>query len=117
MPAVPVADAEENLREIIAGVAAGGGRVMLVPELTRPTMRDPLGPYRAMEKQLADDEPSAEWLDVVDQMAQSDPGAIFVDRNHLSRAGHTELAARLAPALAALLETPIAPTPAEASPR
>jgi lysophospholipase L1-like esterase len=114
--AVPVADAEENLRQIITGVEARGGRVLLVPELTRLTTPDPLGPYRVMEKRLAGDEPSAEWMDVVDQAAQLDTDAVFVDRNHLSSAGHAEVAIRLAPTVATLLEPRSAPIPQEASP-
>ena len=114
--AVPVADAEENLREIIAGVEARGGRVFLVPELTRPTAHDPLDPYRAMEERVAGDEPSAVWLDVVDQTRQLDPDTIFVDRNHLSRAGHSEVALRIAPALTSALDPSSEPIPPEASP-
>ena len=114
--AVPVADAEENLRQIITGVEARGGRVLLVPELTRPTTPDPLGPYRVMQKRLAGDEPSAEWMDVVDQAAQLDADAVFVDRNHLSSAGHAEVAIRLAPTVATLLEPMSTPIPQEASP-
>ncbi len=103
MPAVPVADAEENLRLIIEKVRAAGGTVLLLPELTRPTPRDPMAEYRRMEAAVGTAAPGAAWLDVVEAMAEVDPEAVFVDRNHLSRTGHAELAGRITPQVLQLL--------------
>jgi lysophospholipase L1-like esterase len=110
VPAVPVVDAEENLRTIISLVEQVGGRVLLVPELTRPSSPEPMAPYRTMQRRLAQDEASVEWFDVVVEMADQDPEGVFVDRNHLSMPGHEAVAIWVAPAVRAMLPAD-GPTP------
>jgi len=106
--AVPVPDARDNLTRIADAVSASGGRVLLVPELTRPLIDDPLAPYRSMQVELAEQVAAVAYVDVVGDMRGADPEVVFVDRNHLSKAGHAQLAAHLAPAVTAQL-APVAP--------
>jgi len=104
--AIPVADAEENLRDIIAGVRAGGGRVLLVPELTQRSVAGAMAPYREMEAQVAATEPGTSWIDVVQALDGPALDGLMVDRNHLSREGHVRVAELLTPTVAALLAPP-----------
>jgi hypothetical protein len=102
VPDVPLPDAEENLRRIIAAVRAVGGAVLLVPEHAEPETARKIAAYGAMEARLAQELEGVTFVDPGVVLAGA-PNAL-VDRNHLSRSGAAELAAQLVPAIEGLLD-------------
>ncbi len=100
--AVPLADAEENLRRLWAAANAYGGSVLLVPEYTQPEVASKLDGYREMERRLAEELPGVEYIDLGAALGP-DGGQYLVDRNHLTQAGSARLAEVLEPAVTALL--------------
>ncbi len=100
--AVPLADAEENVRAIVAAAVAQGGRVVLVPELTRAAEAAEVQSYAEMLNRLGGQLPGTT---VVDARAAIGPelDGLMTDRNHLSPEGGERLAAVLLPAVEAAL--------------
>ena len=95
--AVPIEDAEVNLRALIALTTGAGGEVLLVPEYARTGTGDALVPYRDLERKLADEDPAVHIVDPYFLPPASQE--IMADRNHLTRAGHVWLAEALQPTI------------------
>ena len=96
--AVPLADAEENLRSLAASTAANGGELWLIPEYAEPYVAEQLKPYWAMEARLATELPHVHYYDLYAALAGS-PEELLADRNHLSRIGSSTVADLLFPML------------------
>ncbi len=99
--AVPVADAEENLRAVAA--AASPGRVLLVPEYATGAVGNVLDAYWAMERRLAAELDNVDFLDSYAALGDPDRSGLLADRNHLSPEGSRRLAAWIQPQVEALL--------------
>jgi hypothetical protein len=99
--AVPLEDAEENLRALAASTTTAGGELLLVPEYTEPFVGTQLLPYWDMEKRLATELPHVHYLDL--HPVLSTQPDMLVDRNHLSRSGSQIVADQLLPAVLPLL--------------
>lgn len=99
--AVPLVDAEENLRAIIAQATGAGARVILASEGLDPDP-GPLQGYNALMARLAEESPAVEYVDVANHLHQLDAEPLFLDDCHLTAAGHREVAALLAQAVSAL---------------
>ena len=56
-----------------------------------------------MQADLGEQVAAVAYFDVVGEMHGADPEVVFVDRNHLSKAGHAQVASHLAPVVARLL--------------
>lgn len=100
--AVPVEDAEENLRAIVAMTTKHGGRVLLVPEWTQSAVHESMAGYTAMMARLAAQLEGVAFLDPYDAHGRAGD-ALFLDRNHLGYEGSEALAATLEPRVAELL--------------
>ena len=92
--AVPLPDAEENVRAVTAAVVASGGRVLLVPELTRAAERAQIEDYAQMLTRLGGDLPGASVVDARAAIGSA-LEELMTDRNHLSAEGGDALAAAL----------------------
>ena len=88
---VPLADAEENVRAIAAIVAARGGRLLLVPEITTGAGMVELAPYGEMLMRLGTQLPGTSSLAPRTALG-AEVDAYLVDRNHLSPEGAEALA-------------------------
>ncbi len=95
--AVPVDDAEANLRTIIAATTAHGGHVLLVPEYAAATVAGTLKPYFDMERRVASTVAGAEFVDIYPGLDAAGGASLLADRNHLTREGCGVLAGILAP--------------------
>ncbi|MSP54726.1 MAG: hypothetical protein EXR69_03840 [Myxococcales bacterium] len=104
--AVPLADAEVNLRRIIASTTALGGQVLLVPEYAAANVAGTLRPYFAMEERLAGELPGTRYVDLYAALEPAGGATLLADRNHLTREGCVKVAETLAPMAAALLGSP-----------
>lgn len=93
--AVPLQDAEENLRSLANETLQSGGKLFLVPEYADPQVQQALSPYWDLEKRLASEIPGVFYVDVYANF-QGKTG-MLVDRNHLSREGAEALATLLQP--------------------
>ncbi len=98
--AVPLPDAEENLRTIVA--ANQGRPVLAVAQHINRSEAARLEPYWALEAQLAQELEALTALDPRSVLA-SQGESLLVDRNHLSRTGHHALATQITPVAGALL--------------
>lgn len=101
--AVPLPDAEENLRAVAAATTAAGGQLLLVPEYVQPAMRGPMAPYVEMERRLADELDGVTFVDVAPALDALPPDEVLADRNHLTRRGSGIVADVLAPVVRAIL--------------
>lgn len=101
--AVPLEDAEENLRSLARATGEAGGELWLVPEYAEPYVATQLRPYWEMEKRLATEIPHVHFVDIYGTLVGS-PEELLVDRNHLSRIGSTAVADLLLPALDPFLQ-------------
>lgn len=108
--AVPLADAEENIRAVVAAAAAVGGKVLLVPELTRAAERMEVQGYADMLVRLGGELPGATLVDARAAIGSA-LDDLMTDRNHLSAEGGDALAAAMEGAVRAALE-PAPPEPA-----
>lgn len=97
--AVPLADAEVNLRAIIAAATERGGRVLLVPEYAVPNVAGTLKPYFDMERRLGETVPGATFVDSYPGLDAAGGTTLLADRNHLTREGCAKLAEVLLPAV------------------
>ena len=88
---VPIADAEENVRTLATVVAARGGRLLLVPEITRGAGLVELAPYSEMLMRLGTELAATSALNPRTALGDS-VDAYLVDRNHLSPEGADALA-------------------------
>lgn len=104
--AVPLADAEVNLRHIIASTTALGGQVLLVPEYAAANVAETLLPYFAMEERLAAELPGTRYVDLYAALEPAGGAALLADRNHLTREGCVKVAEVLAPDAASMLGSP-----------
>ena len=104
--AVPLEDAEENLRRIAAGAAETGAQVLLVSQLlARDGRADGVAAYFDMEEALAEE---IEGLHYLDPRALQDihtDAALLLDMNHMSVEGHRLLGEALVPAIYSLLSS------------
>lgn len=100
--AVPVQDAEENLRAIVATTRKHGGRVLLVPEWTQSAVHESMAGYTAMMARLAQQLEGVAFLDPYDAHGRAGD-ALFLDRNHLGFEGSEALAATLEPKVVEML--------------
>jgi hypothetical protein len=89
--AVPVADAEENLRAIADLAGSHGARVLFMTEGVSP---DPtaMEPYGAMLERLAASTGNL-YLDAARALYDTGRPELFLDDCHLTVEGHTVLAA------------------------
>lgn len=103
--AVPLPDAEANLRSLCAAATGAGGAVLLVPEHVQTAVVPRMEDYRAMERKLADELPGVAYVDL--PAALGDAGdSLLADRNHLTREGSVRVAEVLQPAVVAALAAP-----------
>lgn len=102
--AVPLEDAEVNLRAIIAAATERGGRVLLVPEYTVPNVAGMLKPYFDMERRLGETVPGATFVDSYPGLDAVGGTTLLADRNHLTREGCAKLAEVILPAVEVGLE-------------
>jgi lysophospholipase L1-like esterase len=88
-PAVPVADARENLRAVIVASRGAGAKVLLMSEGIHP---DPskLSDYWAMMAGLAEESEGVEYMDAAALLHEEGDNA-FIDDCHLSILGHRAL--------------------------
>ncbi len=101
--AVPLADAEENLRNVIALTTAAGARVVLVTEFAQTMVAGHLDGYWAMEERLSRELPGVDFLDLYAAFAGIPIDVLLADRNHLTREGGDRVAALLTPLVAPAL--------------
>jgi lysophospholipase L1-like esterase len=104
VPSVPLSDAEENLRAIVAAAGEHGATVVLVPELASSTLDSTLRPYAVLMARLAGELPGAV---LVDPAASFGPEGMrfLADRNHLTPEGADAVAALLLPSVREALAT------------
>lgn len=95
--AVPLKDAEENLRTIIALTTAAGGQVVLVTEFAQAMVASKLQGYWAMEQRLSRELAGVAFLDLYAAFAGVPAETLLADRNHLTREGGERVANLLAP--------------------
>lgn len=93
VPAVPLADAEENLRLLAGATHAAGGTLILVPEIVVSRQAKDMAKYVDMERRLATELPATVFVDP----AGVDWDPLLVDRNHLGEEGSEQLAELLQP--------------------
>jgi lysophospholipase L1-like esterase len=103
VPAVPLADAEENVRRVVAAADARGARVVLVPEFVRSDMRRQLAGHADLLRRLAGELEDVTFVDLAEALAPYAEEDLLVDGNHLSREGGERVAEVLAPVVAGLL--------------
>lgn len=101
--AVPIADAEENLRALAAATLASGGTLFLVPEYTSFVLDNKMIPYWEMEKRLAAELTGVELIDLYAIVPRDQREVILADRNHLSREGSDLVAGILAERIAGVV--------------
>lgn len=101
--AVPLPDAEENLRRIAQACASVGAHLLLLPEHAEPETARRIAGYAEMERRLAEELAGVSFLDVRPALAEGGESWL-VDRNHLSRAGSERLAELLAREVEARLD-------------
>lgn len=101
--AVPLPDAEANIRTIVAAATGAGGKVLLVPELTRAAERAEVQGYADMLTRLARELPGATLVDARTAIGPA-LDVLMTDRNHLSAEGGDALAAAMVPAVRGALE-------------
>jgi lysophospholipase L1-like esterase len=101
--AVPLEDAEENLRALAKMTAESGGDLVLVPEYAEPYVAEQLRPYWAMEERLSKELPHVQYVDLYGMLAGNTTEELLADRNHLTRIGSMTVADRLLPVLEPLL--------------
>ncbi len=102
--AVPLADAEANLRALAAACAQRGTRLLLALEHTSAQQAAGLTAYGHMLSRLAAELPHVEHFDVARVFEGMDEAEALVDRNHLSRSGNARLGAALVEPLAAAVD-------------
>lgn len=102
--AVPLADAEDNLRSIINLVASVGGSVLLASEGLSPDP-GPLADYNAMMDDLAAERPNVGYVDTAGVLYAHRGAPIFLDDCHLTDAGHRLVAEHLSAAILGLEQT------------
>lgn len=95
--AVPLADAEENLRTLAAATAAAGGHLLLVPEYAAFEMDGNMLPYWEMEARLAAELPGITLVNLYTMIPHSQRDSLLADRNHLTREGSDFVASLIAP--------------------
>ena len=98
--AVPLDEAEQNLRAIADMVSGRGGRLLLASEGLAPDP-GPLQPYNRRMMAIDAERADVIYLDVASLLHDGDPPAFFLDDCHLTPAGHTLVAAAMVEALRA----------------
>lgn len=98
--AVPLADAEENLRTLAAATAALGGQLLLVPEYAQLEADGSMLPYWQMEARLAAELPGVTLVDLYAIIPPQQRASLLADRNHLTREGSQFVAGLIAPIIA-----------------
>ncbi len=94
--AVPIRDAEENLRRIHAATIAAGGSVLLVTEYTQSHVDTQLNAYWQLERRLAAELERTRFVDLREELGAN--GANYLlDRNHLTKEGSGRVAEVLEP--------------------
>jgi lysophospholipase L1-like esterase len=93
--AVPIDDAEENVRAIVSTMRARGGRVVLMSEGLSPDPT-PLGAYNAMLARVASESEGVTYVDMAGALYAAHGKRFFVDDCHLSQPGHRFVAGRIA---------------------
>lgn len=106
VPAVPLADAEENLRTLAAATTAAGGQLVLIPELASFELDRAMSPYWQMESRLAEELPGVTLVNLYEMMPTGERDAALADRNHLTREGSDHVAQLIAPTIARFLAKP-----------
>lgn len=101
--AVPLHDAEVNLRKIAAATADAGGHLLLVPELASDQVQPQLAEYWALERRLAEELDNVTFFDSNAQTADLASNTYLADRNHLTRDGARWLGQLVAPEIARLM--------------
>ncbi|HJN77655.1 MAG TPA: SGNH/GDSL hydrolase family protein [Myxococcota bacterium] len=92
--AVPVDDARDNLRAVLASAEGVGARVLLMTEGLNPDP-GPLAEYAEMQRELAE-EHGGLFFDAAAYLHEQEDPNIFLDDCHLSRRGHQVLASEIA---------------------
>ena len=85
--AVPIDDAEDNVRAIVSAMRARGGRVVLMSEGLAPDPT-PLGRYRAMLARVAAESSDVSYVDMAGALYAAHGTPLFVEDCHLSPEGH-----------------------------
>jgi lysophospholipase L1-like esterase len=98
---VPLADAEDNLRQIADAALDGDARVVLVAQYIAPSIEGDVAAYWAMEERLAEELDHVYFVDPRPEVSQAPEP--LLDTNHLSRSGNNALGEALAEALEPLL--------------
>ena len=93
--AVPIDDAEQNIRAIVAAMRAREARVVLMSEGLSPDPT-PLAAYNAMLAAVAADSDGVSYVDMAGALYAAHGARHFVDDCHLSQPGHRLVAHRLA---------------------
>ncbi len=101
--AVPLADAEENLRRVQAASEKAGATLFLVTEYAQADTDVNLDPYFAMEKRLAAELPHTQFVDLRNALGP-DRSHFLIDRNHMTREGSDKVGEVLAPLVASALD-------------
>lgn len=96
--AVPLPEAEDNLRQIISAVRAQGGRVLLASEGLAPDP-GPLSAYNEMMAKVAREEEGTAFVDTASLLHALDGPPLFLDDCHLTGVGHGRVAVAMAEAL------------------
>lgn len=110
--AVPLADAEENLRHI---ATAANAPVLFVTEYTQSSVAPQLAQYDALEQRLAGELAGSAFIDL--RAALGPEGSkLLLDRNHLTREGSEAVGDLLAPHVQRALGAPATPPPPTSAP-
>lgn len=96
--AVPLGDAEDNLRFLIEAVTDRGGRVLLASEGLAPDP-GPLVEYNALMARLASEHPDVGYVDTAAALYTRSSARMFLDDCHLTDEGHRVVAEELERAL------------------
>lgn len=107
--AVPLADAEENLRTLAAATFAAGGHLLLIPEYAQFEMDGNMLPYWKMEARLAAELPATTLVNLYAMIPSQQRESLLADRNHLTREGSDFVAGLIAPVIARTIEEQRAP--------
>jgi lysophospholipase L1-like esterase len=103
--AVPMDDAEDNLRFLIDAVTGRGGRVLLASEGLAPDP-GPLVEYNALMARLAAESPQVGYVDTAAALYARPSSLMFLDDCHLTDEGHRLVAEELEAGLKELGVTP-----------
>ena len=93
--AVPLEDAEQNIRSIAKSAEEKGAKVLLVVQHIAKNSFNNLDEYWTMEQRLAAEYKNMYFIDPRPSLNGYPDSVLLVDNNHMSKKGHLELSKAL----------------------